>query len=1071
MKKNYAHTGQLLLAATSCFCAMFAVSAAKPDSDPYYKQEPQFHMWPDPDAARYKIARFGPIGLGLELRRPNFTMHIVNVEEGSPAAAAGELKKGQIIESVNGHVMKDEDPRVLLGNWITEAEAKGGIVKLMVKDTPDAAAREIVVKIPALGAYSKTWPVDCKKTDQIIRAHADALAANIDSAGIGLNGAVLFMLSTGEEKDLEVVRGWIKKLVEKYQDKEEIDTYPWFAGYTGPGFCEYYLRTGDKSILPIIKKMADSLARDIYNGSWMGRGSANYGYMGGGHLNAAGLHAVTFLLMAKECGVEVDEHTLKSSLFHVYRFAGHGNVAYGDHLPEGGFTANGKTEGLAFTMQAAANLHPDGENSVYAKARDMTANKAFYNTSWLFHGHTGGGIGELWKGRSMGLVREQRPEPYRSFMDERLWMYELARTHQGLFGWVSDWNVGYTDTGIEKRGWGSFIPLVYTLPRKALRLHGAPPTKFSHSYDLPDRPWGNEADEIFLSMTPAEYLPGKRQDLSQERLPTDASKPVLKRLRDPDVSDEVLLMYAHHIEHGIRSMASGAINDHGRHHLVTQLLKSKDPRGRYTALGCINAENKKSKGFPSAKLTPEIFELIGAMIDNPDESWWVTMGAMKAMGRAEPEMIAPHFERMLAWLDHHDWWLRSSAMEGLSPLASDKRYYKPLLTKVGKVIASSQRLGDFSALDGITSRLSDADPAIQNFAMDVLGKSYLKYPSELVEPGGQDLTGNIDLILNNFARDLTQVPGGYDVIYQLGLKRNPDDALPHEEVLLAADPSKFGPELKKAIEPTIKNSLIPEYIEKNHKNLERELSSRQPGRALDGLVDLYNKAGVDEYDWKLHGPARDQIEWDYITFDPPEKKLWEYGHRFREVTVPKGSENWFTQEFNPQAAGWKSGHAPFANNAGKPEPLGRCVGPHHFCGCGNPVNTFWDKEALLMRAEIELPPLRDGYAYRLLVGGRSHYNLGGGSDVWIDGEFLGKSRRNNATIPGGSGRNSHKPWGVIIDDDTRKHFDDGKVLLATNGFLRWGHKIQEIKAYKAFWFEAMKLPEIPEKPEAAGEEK
>ena len=41
-------------------------------------------------------------------------------------------------------------------------------------------------------------------------------------------------------------------------------------------------------------------------GSWMGRGGANYRYMGGGQLNAAGLHAVTFLLMAKECGVDVD---------------------------------------------------------------------------------------------------------------------------------------------------------------------------------------------------------------------------------------------------------------------------------------------------------------------------------------------------------------------------------------------------------------------------------------------------------------------------------------------------------------------------------------------------------------------------------------------------------------------------------------------------------------------------------------------------------------------------------------------------------------------------------------------
>ncbi len=247
---------------------------------------------------------------------------------------------------------------------ITKAEAKDGVMKLMVKDDLKSAAKEVIVKIPALGAYSKTWPVDCEKTDKIVRACADRLAAEVDSISIGLNGALMFMLSTGEEKDLEVARGWVKKLVEKHKDTESFNTYPWFAGYSGPGFCEYYLRTGDKSILPIMQKMADSLKRTIYNGSWMGRGGASYSYMGGGHLNAAGLHAVTFLLMAKECGVDVDEHTLQSSLYHLYRYAGHENVAYGDHLPEGGFAGNGKTEGFAFTMAAAANLHPKGEETV-----------------------------------------------------------------------------------------------------------------------------------------------------------------------------------------------------------------------------------------------------------------------------------------------------------------------------------------------------------------------------------------------------------------------------------------------------------------------------------------------------------------------------------------------------------------------------------------------------------------------------------------------------------------------------------------------------------------------------------
>lgn len=208
----------------------------------YYKGMPQFHTYPDPKAPRYSIKRFGPVGIGLELRQPNFTMHIVNVEAGSPAEASGKLKKGQIIVSINGETLKDIDPRVQLGNMITKAEAKGGVMKMMVKDNAEAKAQEIIVQLTKFGAYSPTWPLDCKKSDAIVRNFADHLAKNKKSFGIGLDASLLFMLSTGEEKDLEVARGWIKDLVAEHKDTAEIKTYPWFAGYAGPALCEYYLR-------------------------------------------------------------------------------------------------------------------------------------------------------------------------------------------------------------------------------------------------------------------------------------------------------------------------------------------------------------------------------------------------------------------------------------------------------------------------------------------------------------------------------------------------------------------------------------------------------------------------------------------------------------------------------------------------------------------------------------------------------------------------------------------------------------------------------------------------------------
>lgn len=45
--------------------------------------------------------------MSLDLIQPAFNMRVGEIEEGSRAAATGKLKKGQIIESINGETLKD----------------------------------------------------------------------------------------------------------------------------------------------------------------------------------------------------------------------------------------------------------------------------------------------------------------------------------------------------------------------------------------------------------------------------------------------------------------------------------------------------------------------------------------------------------------------------------------------------------------------------------------------------------------------------------------------------------------------------------------------------------------------------------------------------------------------------------------------------------------------------------------------------------------------------------------------------------------------------------------------------
>ena len=173
---------------------------------------------------------------------------------------------------------------------------------------------------------------------------------------------------------------------------------------------------------------------------------------------------------------------------HFYRYAGRGGNPYGDDRPEVGFVDNGKNGNLAFAMAAAASLTPDGEKSVYAGARDVCAMTSFYTTTFMLHGHTGGGIGEIWRSAAMGLLHEKKPEQYREFMDNRHWHYELSRRFDGSFGILG--GGGYDD---EK--WGVAYALAYTMPRKTLRITGAPPTKFSKPYQLPEAALGHRGGQ------------------------------------------------------------------------------------------------------------------------------------------------------------------------------------------------------------------------------------------------------------------------------------------------------------------------------------------------------------------------------------------------------------------------------------------------------------------------------------------------------------------------------------------------------------------------------------------------
>jgi hypothetical protein len=96
----------------------------------------------------------------------------------------------------------------------------------------------------------------------------------------------------------------------------------WNNGYNGVACAEYYLRTGDRSVLPILQYYCDDAKhRQMYGIGWnhWEDGFRPAYESGGGMIHSAGSQVLLTLLLGKACGVNVDDKTLLGALNHWYR--------------------------------------------------------------------------------------------------------------------------------------------------------------------------------------------------------------------------------------------------------------------------------------------------------------------------------------------------------------------------------------------------------------------------------------------------------------------------------------------------------------------------------------------------------------------------------------------------------------------------------------------------------------------------------------------------------------------------------------------------------------------------------
>ncbi|NQT36116.1 MAG: hypothetical protein HQ581_01425 [Planctomycetes bacterium] len=122
------------------------------------------------------------------------------------------------------------------------------------------------------------------------------------------------------------------------------------------------------------------------------------------------------------------------------------------------------------------------------------------------------------------------------------------------------------------------------------------------------------------------------------------------------------------------------------------------------------------------------------------------------------------------------------------------------------------------------------------------------------------------------------------------------------------------------------------------------------------------------------------------------------------------------------------------------------------------MNSFWEKEVLLLRGTFKIAAVKEGRRYRLRVNDGNHVGAGGGHLIYINGRPLIETKSCNGRGSGG------QPKGAFITKAFLDDFQGGEVTIAVMTFLRFNDKYKVKPSERipqgkiSLHFEEMTLP-------------
>jgi len=400
---------------------------------------------PDKDVPGF-LVNLGPTGARAVLKETSFVVKYVFAD--SPAHE--KLEIDDEIVGVNGkrfttkHVFGKcygmaydvgyEGPIMDFGNAIEDSEGRDGTLKLAV--IRDGKETTVSVHLNPIGRFSKTWPLNCPKSEKLLADATEYLLRHTDGFGRQCHTratAGLALLSQGKMKEAAAMAAAWKEVPGE-------GAWTWPIAYQSIFLSEYYLKTGDKSVLKTIERLAARLYEaevtdpELYKDRMHGGKPQAKNYLKGGlghvvKINGYGTMSITTLMalltweLAEDCGIELKQRYVDLAYDCIHTHTNkNGYIGY--RFATGAYSPVGR-QGLAIIVHRLAGKK--GPDDYVKRVTDHLAK----SKTRLNDGHGDNVLAILWA--LLGIQLSGDPAAIREMFDYNKAFINMARTHDGSF--------------------------------------------------------------------------------------------------------------------------------------------------------------------------------------------------------------------------------------------------------------------------------------------------------------------------------------------------------------------------------------------------------------------------------------------------------------------------------------------------------------------------------------------------------------------------------------------------------------------------------------------------------------